>query len=146
MADGLPPSGAAAPFPVTEADRAALAAAIHEGELVRFALALGNIPSPSGGEGAAALFVHDWLAAEGFSPRKVGATPERPNVIGQYGGRGDGAQLLFTAHLDTESPAWDPDIDDFTLRPSSVKNREWQECWLEDGVFRGYPITNDRGP
>jgi hypothetical protein len=27
-------------------------------------------------------FVHDWMAHEGFSPRKIGATPERFNVIG----------------------------------------------------------------
>ena len=138
---GLPP-----PYEVTEADRAALAAAIDVEELTELALTLGNIPSPSRSEAKAAAFVHDWMEAEGFSPRKVGATPERPNVIGSYGGKGDGAKLLFTAHLDTESPSWDPDIDAFVMRPSSVKNREWQECWLEDGVFRGYPITNDRGP
>ena len=149
MADGFPPLGAAAPFTVSEADRAAIAAAINSDELVQLALTLGNIPSPAGHELAAGNFVHDWMAAEGFSPRKVGATPERSNIIGTYGGQGRpgvGRNLLFTAHLDTESPSWDPDLDAFKFRPATLKNREWLECWLEDGVLYGYPIANDRGP
>lgn len=147
MADGFPMLGAVAPFPVTEADRAAIAAAIDRDELLKLALDLGNIPSPAGGEGAAAQFVFDWMAAEGFSPRKVGATPERPNVIGATGGGvGSGRSLLFTAHLDTESPAWNPDLDAYKYRSDTLNAREWRECWLEDGVLRGFPIANDRGP
>jgi formylaminopyrimidine deformylase len=147
MADGFPLLGAAAPFGVGDADRAALAAAIDRDELVELALALGNIPSPAGHEKAAGDFVYDWMDKEGFSPRKVGATPERNNVIGTLGGGGpNGKNLLFTAHLDTESPTWNPDLDAFKFRPGTMKNREWRECWLEDGVLYGYPIANDRGP
>jgi len=137
----LPPS-----YQVSDAEKKAILDAIDPQELTELALALGNIPSPAGGEGPAAQFVYDWMSREGFNPRKVGATQERPNVIGTYGGRGDGANLLFCAHLDTESPTWNPDIDAYKYRPATVKNREWQECWLEDGVFHGYPIANDRGP
>jgi acetylornithine deacetylase/succinyl-diaminopimelate desuccinylase-like protein len=150
MADGFPMLGAAAPFAVSDADRAAVAAAIDTNELVELALTLGNIPSPAGHEKAAGDFVYDWMDREGFSPRKVGATPERSNIIGTLGGRGSprvgGRNLLFTAHLDTESPSWDPDQDAYRFRPESLKDREWEECWLEDGVLRGYPIFNDRGP
>ncbi len=149
MADGFPPPGAAAPFAVSEADHAAIAAAIDTDELVQLALTLGNIPSPAGHEKAAGDFVFDWMAAEGFSPRKVGATPERNNIIGTYGGQGRagvGKNLLFTAHLDTESPTWDPDQDAHKFRPATLLNREWLECWLEDGKLYGYPIANDRGP
>jgi acetylornithine deacetylase/succinyl-diaminopimelate desuccinylase-like protein len=146
MADGLSPAFAKAPHIVTEADREAIAAAIDEAEIVDLALTLGNIPAKSGQEKAAGDFVHDWMAREGFSPRKVGATPERSNIIGTYGGRGHGANLLFTAHLDTESPTFDPDQDAYKYRPATLANREWRECWLEDGTFRGYPIANDRGP
>jgi acetylornithine deacetylase/succinyl-diaminopimelate desuccinylase-like protein len=146
MADGFPLIGAGAPHAVTDADRAALAAAIDRDELVELALTLGNIPSPAGHEKAAGDFVHDWMAKEGFQPRKVGATPERSNIIGRMGGRGAGKNLLFTAHLDTESPTWDPDLDAYKYRPETLTNREWQECWLEDGMLYGYPIANDRGP
>ena len=150
MADGFPRLGAVAPFAVTDADRLALAAAIDRDELVDLALTLGNIPSPCGQEQAAGDFVHDWMAREGFAPRKVGAVPERFNVIGTLGGRGGGDRagrnLLFTAHLDTESPTGDADVDAYKFRPESIANREWRECWLEDGALFGYPIANDRGP
>lgn len=150
MADGFSHIGAQAPFAVSEEDRARIAACIDQDELVELALALGNIPSPAGQEKAAGDFVYAWLAAEGFSPRKVGATPERSNIIGTYGGAGRGAErgrnLLFTAHLDTESPTWNPDLDPYKFRPETLDNPEWQSCWLEDGVLYGYPIANDRGP
>ncbi len=144
MADG----GAAAGMAdmVDPADREAIAAAIDREELTRLVLELSNIYSPSTGEAEAAAYVRDWMAREGFNPRTVGATPERPNVIGEYGGSGPGPNLLFTAHLDTESPFDDPLLDAKTKRPASVTNREWRECWLEDGKFYGYAVANDRGP
>jgi len=132
--------------PVSQADRDAIAAAIDTDELVELALTLGNIPSRSGQEREAGQFVHDWMAREGFSPRKVGATPERSNIIGTYGGLGAGKNLLFTAHLDTESPTRDPDLDIHKYSPATLADPEWERCWLEDGVLRGYPIANDRGP
>ncbi|WP_148274955.1 peptidase M20 [Novosphingobium sp. PP1Y] len=138
---------ASAPYAVSEEERAAIAAAIDADELVELALTLGNIPSRSREELAAAEFVHDWMAQEGFRPRKVGATPERPNVIGEYGGNGRGANLLFTAHLDTESPSGMREHDKFRYRESTLADPEWTKCWVdEEGRLRGYPISNDRGP
>jgi acetylornithine deacetylase/succinyl-diaminopimelate desuccinylase-like protein len=150
MADGFSPIGGAAPFAVSDADRAAILSAIDGEELTQLALALGNIPSPAGQEQAAGDFVYDWMKLEGFSPRRIGATPERSNIIGTYGGKGAGPtagkNLLFTAHLDTESPTWNPDLDAYKFRPETLDNPEWTQCWLEDGAFHGYPIANDRGP
>lgn len=138
---------AAAPYAVSEAEKEALAAAIDTDELVQLALTLGNIPSRSREEEAAAQFVHDWMAAEGFRPRKVGAVPERPNVIGEYGGTAPGANLLFTAHLDTEAPSGMTEQDRFRYRESTLADPEWTQCWLdEEGRLRGFPISNDRGP
>ncbi|MGE6698922.1 peptidase M20 [Hyphomonas sp. NPDC076900] len=133
-------------YTVTEEDAAALAAAIDKEEMTKVALELGNIPSPARGEAQAAEYVYQWLTKEGFRPRKVGATPERPNIIATYGGKGDGKSLLYTAHLDTESPTWNPDEDAYKFRPETLEVREWNECWLEDGAFHGFPIANDRGP
>ncbi|MDO8290475.1 MAG: peptidase M20 [Parvibaculum sp.] len=135
-----------APYKVSEAEHAALEAAIDSDELTALALELGNIPSPSKSEAAASAYVFDWMKREGFSPRSVGATPERQNVIGEYGGKAEGANLLFTAHLDTESPTYEPDLDSAKYRSQTLDNREWLECWLEDGKLFGYPIANDRGP
>ncbi|SFG27432.1 Acetylornithine deacetylase/Succinyl-diaminopimelate desuccinylase [Novosphingobium sp. CF614] len=137
---------AKAPYAVSPEERDAIAAAIDTDELVDLALALGNIPSRSREEAAAAAFVRDWMAREGFRPRLVGATPERMNVIGEYGGTGQGANLLFTAHLDTESPSGMPEQDAFRYRESTLADPEWTRCWIEDGKLRGYPIANDRGP
>ena len=146
MVDGFPPLGASAPYQVTDADRAALAAAISQDELVELALALGNIPAPSGKELEAANYVHDWMAREGFSPRKVGATPERPNVIGTYGGKGVGKNLLFTAHLDTEAPTWNPDLDAYKYSPDTLADPEWEKCWLEDGKLYLTACPGEIGP
>jgi acetylornithine deacetylase/succinyl-diaminopimelate desuccinylase-like protein len=136
-----------APYAVSAAERDAIAAAIDTDELVQLALALGNIPAPSRSEAAAAKFVFDWMQREGFRPRKVGATPERPNIIGEIGGHGTGANLLLTAHLDTESPSGITHQDRFRYREATLADPEWTQCWLdEDGRLRGYPISNDRGP
>jgi acetylornithine deacetylase/succinyl-diaminopimelate desuccinylase-like protein len=135
-----------APYPVTAEERDAIAAAIDTDELVDLALTLGNIPSRSREEAAAAEYVHGWMAQEGFRPRRVGATPDRPNIIGEYGGTGRGANLLFTAHLDTESPSGLPEQNAFRYRESTLADPEWTKCWIEDGALRGYPISNDRGP
>lgn len=136
-----------APYAVSEAERAAIAAAIDTDELVQLALALGNIPAPSRSEAAAAQFVYEWMEREGFRPRRVGATPERPNIIGEYGGHATGANLLLTAHLDTESPSGIAHQDRFRYRPATLADPEWTRCWQDaDGRLRGYPISNDRGP
>jgi acetylornithine deacetylase/succinyl-diaminopimelate desuccinylase-like protein len=139
--EGLP-----APYAVTGDDRARLTAVISQAELVSLALELSNIPSRSGHEKAAADHVLGWLQNEGFAAWAVGATPERPNVIGCYGGKGQGRNLLFTAHLDTQSPTRDPDLDAYKYKPKTLTMRDWEENWLEDGVLRGFPLTNDRGP
>ena len=132
-------------YPVSSEEKALIAAAIDREELTNLALELGNIPSRSGEEAGAARHVFDWMRREGFNPRAVGATPERPNIIGEYGGHGDAANLLFTAHLDTESPAFSA-LDDYKYRPATVAQEEWTRCWLQDGRLHGYPLTNDRGP
>ena len=146
MSDDLITRTTLPPYAVTPAEYAAIAAAIDPEELVALALELGNIRSVSGEELEAARYVHAWLDKEGFNPRAVGATPERPNIIGEYGGTADGNSLLFTAHLDTESPSYDPHVDGFKLRKETLNDRQWLECWREGDTLYGYPIINDRGP
>ena len=115
-------------------------------ELTELALTLSNIPSPSGQERAAADFVHQWCLEQGFTARKVAMIPERPNVVAEYGGEGVGANLLFNAHLDTESPLYDNELDNDKFTQTTLACREWRQCWLENGHFHGFALTNDRGP
>ncbi|MFT4089974.1 MAG: peptidase M20 [Asticcacaulis sp.] len=137
-----------APSPLDLTDLEAIQAAINTEELVTLALELGNIPSPSKHEAAAGQYVYDWMTREGFNPRKAGVSPERFNVIGEYGGNAPlkGRNLLLTAHLDTESPLEDAALNAHKYRADTLADPEWRNCWIEDGKIFGYPVSNDRGP
>jgi len=78
---------------VTVEEREAIRRSIDRDELVRRILQLCNIPSPMRGERAAGEYVHAWMREEGFDPRKVGLVEDRFNVVGRYGGHGDGPSL-----------------------------------------------------
>ncbi|MFT4248100.1 MAG: hypothetical protein QM581_08695 [Pseudomonas sp.] len=130
---------------IDAADLAAIDAAIDRDELVRRVLELCNIPSPIRGERQAGQYVYDWMAEAGFAPRKVGMLAHRFNVVGHYGGRGDGPGLVFCSHLDTESPFYAAE-DAYSFRPGTVQDRQWLEAWLEGERFCGYAVGNDRGP
>lgn len=124
---------------------AAISAAIDQDELTKLVLDLCNIPAPIGRGGESGAFVFDWMAREGFAPRKAALVEDRFNVIGTYGGRGSGPNLLFTSHLDTESPLYHPD-DRFGMRPETVADPQWLSAWLEGDQFFGHAVGNDRGP
>lgn len=131
--------------PIDPADLAAIDAAIDRDELVQRVLALCNIPSPIRGEQQAGQYVYDWMAEAGFAPRKVGMLPHRFNVVGRYGGHGNGPRLAFCSHLDTESPFYLAE-DAHSFRPGTVQDRQWLQAWLEGERFFGYAVGNDRGP
>jgi acetylornithine deacetylase/succinyl-diaminopimelate desuccinylase-like protein len=132
-------------YAIDAADVSALEDAIDLDEVTALVLALCNIPAPVGHEQQAGQFVYDWLSAEGFMPRKVGLVENRFNVVGSYGGLGDGPNLLFTGHLDTQSPMYD-DSDRYSFKPATIDDPQWLTAWLEDGIFKGYAVANDRGP
>lgn len=116
-------------------------------ELIDVLLELGNIRSIAGYETEAGNYVYEWMEKEGFNPRKVGMVENRFNVIAKLGGEapGEGKNLLFTSHLDTEAPQYN-ERDHWRYRPETVKRPEWLEAKYENGVFSGRPIENDRGP
>jgi len=109
-------------------------------EVVDLALALGNIDSPTGSEGAAGQFVHDWLTEHGFRPRKYALAEDRFNVAARIEGSGGGYSLIFNAHLDT------------TLRPDAVwsaRNPEdplYHSAWIDGTDIHGDGVVNDKGP
>lgn len=109
-------------------------------EVIDLALALGNIDSPTGSEGAAGQFVHDWLAENGFTPRRYALTEERFNVAARLDGSGGGYSLVFNAHLDT------------TLRPDAAWSARdpgdplYHSAWVEGDAIYGDGVVNDKGP
>ena len=109
-------------------------------EVVDLALALGNIDSPTGSEGAAGQFVHDWLAENGFEPRKYALTESRFNVAASIDGTGGGYSLIYNSHLDT------------TLRPDAVWSARdaqdplYHSAWVEGDEIYGDGVVNDKGP
>ncbi len=113
---------------------------IDTDELIKVALDLANIDSPTGREGPVADYVCDWLGRQGFAPRKVGLYPDRPNVIATLPGSGNGRSLCFNSHMDT-----------------AVHQEEWwanrhasdpifHSAWREDDMLVGNGIVNDKGP
>ncbi|HEY4277360.1 MAG TPA: M20/M25/M40 family metallo-hydrolase [Conexibacter sp.] len=114
-------------------------AEIDEDELVELALALGNLDSPTGEEGAASDYVYDWLGARGFAPRRLGLFPDRANVVARLPGRGGGASLLFNSHLDTTI------AKEELLTTPLAGAREYHEAWREGERLIGNGIVNNKG-
>jgi acetylornithine deacetylase/succinyl-diaminopimelate desuccinylase-like protein len=115
-------------------------ARIDPNEVVELALALGNIDSPTGSEGAAGLFVRDWLASNGFEPKTYALTEDRINVAAWIHGTGGGQSLIFNSHLDT------------TLRPDAVLSARdpldplYHSAWIDGDEIFGDGVVNDKGP
>jgi acetylornithine deacetylase/succinyl-diaminopimelate desuccinylase-like protein len=109
-------------------------------EVVELALALGNIDSPTGSEGAAGAFVQEWLTSNGFAPRRFALTEDRFNVAAWIDGSGGGYSLIYNSHLDT------------TLRPDAVLSARdphdplYHSAWVEGDEIFGDGVVNDKGP
>jgi acetylornithine deacetylase/succinyl-diaminopimelate desuccinylase-like protein len=111
---------------------------IDVNELVKLALELGNLDSPTGSEGPVADYVYEWLVREGFSARKVAMVADRPNVIGTLPGAGRGKSLVFNSHMDTsihKDHYW-------TTRRAAepIFHAAWRDVLVGNGV------CNDKGP
>ena len=109
-------------------------------ELVKVALDLGNIDSPTGSEGPVGDYVYEWLTRQGFAAKKVALLPDRPNVIGTLPGAGSGKSLVFNSHMDTtihRDEYW-------TTRRAA--DPVFHAAWREGDVLVGNGICNDKGP
>ena len=109
-------------------------------DLVKVALDLGNIDSPTGSEGPVADYVHDWLRREGFDARKVGLYPDRPNVVAILPGTSHGRSLCFNSHMDTtvHKDEW------WTTRMAA--DPILHSAWREGDTLVGNGVCNDKGP
>lgn len=109
-------------------------------ELVKVALDLGNIDSPTGSEGPVAAYVYDWLGRQGIAARKVALMPDRPNVIGTMPGASYGRSLVFNSHMDTtiHKDEW------WTTRRAA--DPILHSAWREGDTLYGNGVCNDKGP
>lgn len=114
-------------------------AQIEEEQIVGLALALGNLDSPTGSEGAASDYVFDWLKEAGFQPRRIALLPERANIAARVPGTGDGPSLMFNSHLDTTIAREE------TLTTPHAGAREYHEAWREGDRLIGNGIVNNKG-
>ena len=96
-------------------------------EILEFARELIRTPSPNppGDERAVADLVTARLAGLGITEvERVGASPERPNLIVRLQGTGDGPKLMLSGHLDTKPAgdldAWETDPWDPVLRDGDL--------------------------
>ncbi len=109
-------------------------------ELVKVALDLGNIDSPTGSEGPVGEYVHAWLQRQSIASRKVALVPDRPNVLGVLPGSGRGRSLVFNSHMDTtihKDEYW-------TTRRAA--DPVFHSAWREGDVLVGNGVCNDKGP
>jgi acetylornithine deacetylase/succinyl-diaminopimelate desuccinylase-like protein len=112
---------------------------IDQDEVVELALALGNLDSPTGEEGAASDHVYEWLEAEGFEPRRLGLFPDRANVVARVPGAGGGESLLFNSHLDTTIAK-----EELLTTPRAAAP-EHHTAWREGRLLIGNGIVNNKG-
>ena len=115
-------------------------ARIDKNELIEFALQICNIDSPVGHEGAVCEHLYNWMAKEGFRPRKLGLLPDRFNLLGRLRGAGGGYSLLFNGHVDTAVER------EFTGYARNYMNPEYHSAWVEGDLLVGEGIVNDKGP
>jgi acetylornithine deacetylase/succinyl-diaminopimelate desuccinylase-like protein len=117
-----------------------IVARIDRDALIALALELSNIDSAVTHEAAVGERIHQWLAHEGFRPRKVGLHAERFNVMGVLEGSGGGYSLLFNSHMDTHVPR---EQDWVHL---DVHAPEYHSAWVDGDLLCGEGIVNDKGP
>jgi acetylornithine deacetylase/succinyl-diaminopimelate desuccinylase-like protein len=104
-------------------------------ELVELCLKLGNIPSPHGQERRVGQAVMDWLNQNGIQAALQLITPESVNVVGVLPGSGDGASLIYNAHLDTGAE----------LRPDAAEaEKKIQTAWVDGELIFGKGVINDK--
>jgi acetylornithine deacetylase/succinyl-diaminopimelate desuccinylase-like protein len=114
-------------------------AKIGEDEIVDLALALGNLDSPTGSEGAASDYVFEWLAQAGFEPRRIALLPDRANIAARVRGSGEGPSLMFNSHLDTTIGG-----DEFLTTPHADA-AQYHQAWREGNRLIGNGIVNNKG-
>lgn len=104
-------------------------------ELVDLCLRLGNTSSPHTKEIKVGEAVVDWLKKSGIDAFLQFITEESVNAVGVIPGSGDGASLIFNAHMDTGPE----------LRPDATEaERRIEGAWVDGDLIFGKGVINDK--
>lgn len=109
-------------------------AAVDRDRVVKLAMALVDIPSPTGQEKACAEFIHATFKELGLKARLQEIDVDRFNAIGTLEGDGTGITLLFNGHMDTSYSGREEGIPPI---PSYQP-----KAYLQDGWIFGLGIFN----
>lgn len=101
--------------------------AVDSEELGRLIGELIDIPSPTGAEEAAALYLADRLEKAGLKPILQEVEPGRLNVVARLRGDGSGPNMLYVGHLDTTWAGDEEGIADLGpgFKPRAVSDGDW---------------------
>ena len=119
---------------------------INEDEIVRFALALTDIHSPTGSEADAARFCFQEYTRLGLRAKLQEISENRFNAVGELPGTGGGLCLMFNGHLDISHTGKEGDVpggeNTFSQRRAMETERVGVKSVLENGWIHGNGIRN----
>lgn len=127
-------------MPPMTTDQEKILKLINEKELVDLAVEMASITAPSGYEQPMADYVLQWLKSNGFARAfQQNVSEGRSNAIGVLEGRGDGRNIIFNSHMDSEQGM--PTRVGEELPPGP-------RAWVDENKRRifGQAVQNDRGP
>ena len=84
-----------------------------------------DIPSPTGGETGMARYLIKRMSGAGLNTQLQEVDPGRPNAVGVREGKGDGANLLFTGHMDTSYDGNEDYLTGEGFKPRAVHRDGW---------------------
>ena len=103
---------------------------IDPGRVTDIAVALVDIPSPTGSEQPICEEIHAMFDGMGIESMLQEFEPERYNTIGRINGSGGGATLLFNGHIDmsfTGDEAYLPRAPGY--RPAAMSRTAGSTAW-----------------
>lgn len=115
---------------------------INREELVQLACEMGGIYGPTGHEKEIGEYIFNWMEKNGFEARKQMVTEDRFNVVGYLRGSGEGLNLIFNSHMDTEFGG--PE-DMWMIGDRQMLETIYTKSWVKENKIYGLGVVNDRG-
>jgi acetylornithine deacetylase len=114
----------------------AILSQIREDEIVSMACDLVNIPSPTGEELEMGRYMRRAFEEAGLNVTWQEVEDGRANVVGLWGGAGNGKSLMFNGHMDTSNSGRETFLSGLGYKPKAV---------IRDGMIYGLGIYNMKG-
>jgi acetylornithine deacetylase len=119
---------------------------IDQDFIVKVAMELTDIFSPTGAERPASEYVYKKMLSSGLRARLQDLSPTRANALGELPGTGGGFSLMFNGHMDisyTGKETYVPGGDYAMFKESAgTTGFSMEPCRIENGWIRGNGIRN----